>query len=341
LKILVFWCQSRYTENDSKIGYWAAAKAPAIELLERGIVLQYYPPLSNNLNPGALTRPSNRFLNHFRYKKENMKNLSPAQLTVTAIQAALKAGELLRHGFGTSFTIQHKAGKQNLVTEYDTAAEACIMRAISERFPEHAFLAEESGSSHKSSSSSPVLWVIDPLDGTVNFAHHIPIFSISIAAAIEDKVVSGVVYQPITRELFVAEINQGAYLNGVQLKVSNTAILEEAMVATGFPYNVDENPLQCIDRFAQMVEKGVPIRRLGSAALDLSYLAASRFDAYWEVSLHPWDLAAGKLIVEEAGGKVTHWDGRPHSVFCHETILASNGPLHPTMITHLNQPIKP
>ena len=152
---------------------------------------------------------------------------------------------------------------------------------------------------------SDVTWIIDPLDGTVNFARNIPVFSVSIAAAIDQKIVCGVVYQPITQELFIAEKDKGAYLNGKQLFVSKVAQFDEALMSTGFPYNVDKNPLHCVEKFAQMQVKGVPIRRLGSAAIDLAYVAAGRYDVFWEVGLHPWDMAAGKLLVEEAGGTVS------------------------------------
>ena len=266
---------------------------------------------------------------------ENMEQIDTSHLTFIAIQAALSSGDLLRKGFGTSFQIESKPGKQNLVTEYDKASEKRILSLIAKEFPDHRFLAEESGSSPPSSSS--VVWVIDPLDGTLNFAHHIPVFTISIAATVDKKVVSAVVYQPITQELFVAEKGKGAYLNGNRISVTQTQSIEQAMMATGFPYNVDKNPLHCIESFAYMTQLGVPIRRLGSAALDLAYVAAGRFDTYWEVSLYPWDMAAGKLLVEEAGGKVTHWDGSPHLIFNNDSILATNGPLHAPMITHLNQ----
>jgi myo-inositol-1(or 4)-monophosphatase len=256
-------------------------------------------------------------------------------LTVLAIQAALQAGELLKRGFGTSFHVSSKKGKQNLVTEYDKASEKGIIACILSHFPDHAFLAEESGES--GAKDAPVLWIIDPLDGTVNFAHHIPHFSVSIAAAVHKEVVSGVVYQPLLGELFVAEKGKGAYLNGTRLKVSATRSFDEAIMATGFPYNVDENPLHCINRFSEMTQLGIPIRRLGSAAIDLSYVAAGRFDAYWEVALHPWDMAAGKLLVEEAGGKVTHYNGTQRSPFSHDSLVSSNGLLHEKMIEKLNK----
>lgn len=261
-------------------------------------------------------------------------NSNHSSLTFTAIQAALSAGELLRKGFGSIFEIGSKEGHQNLVTEYDKRSESQIIGMISKVFPHHDFLAEESCPS--TTAKREVLWIIDPLDGTVNFAHQIPIFSISIAAAIGNEIVSGVVYQPMTQELFIAEKGKGAYLNGNRLSVSKKTSLHESLLATGFPYNVDTNPLHCIDRFAHITQLGIPIRRLGSAAIDLSYVAAGRFGAYWEVSLHPWDMAAGKLLVEEAGGMVSHYDGTPHKIFCQETLVASNGLLHKAILKEIN-----
>jgi myo-inositol-1(or 4)-monophosphatase len=256
-----------------------------------------------------------------------------SDLTFVATQAALRAGALLRSGFETDFSISAKAGVQNLVTEYDTAAEKLIITEIHKHFPEHSILAEESGSTIKNTNT--VVWIIDPLDGTVNFAHGVPVFSVSIAATVEGKVVCGVIYQPMTNELFVAEKNKGAYLNGRKLSVSNTERFENALMSTGFPYNVDKDPLQCIEKFAKIQTQGVPIRRLGSAAIDLAYLAAGRFDTFWEVGLHPWDVAAGKLLIEEAGGTVTAWDGSLHEVIGYHTILATNGRLHTLMVNQL------
>lgn len=245
-----------------------------------------------------------------------------------ALQAALKSGEMLRKKFGTEIEVSSKEGRHNLVTECDKAAEQMIIETIHKSFPHHAILAEESGASvHK----NEITWIIDPLDGTVNFAHSIPVFSVSIAVAIEEKVVSGVVYQPMTHEIFFAEKGKGSFLNGSKLAVSKTSSLEKSILSTGFPYNVDENPLNCIETFAKLSRLGLPIRRLGSAAIDLSYVAAGRFDAFWEVTLHPWDVAAGQLIVEEAGGKVTDYAGNLRPLFSTGPLLASNGKLHQQM----------
>lgn len=260
--------------------------------------------------------------------------MEKSSLTTVAIQAALHAGEILRHGFHTHFQVESKPGIHNLVTEYDTAAEESIVSTILKQFPTHSILAEESG---EKQGEADVTWIIDPLDGTVNFAHRIPLFSVSIGVALKGEVLSGVVYSPMLHELFVAEKSKGAYLNGKKLHVSSIDQVIQAFMATGFPYNVNTNPLHCIDRFAEMQVKGVPIRRIGSAALDLAYVAAGRFDAFWELNLNAWDIAAGKLLIEEAGGKVTQYSGSPLNIFSDKTLLGTNGPLHLPMIEHLNK----
>lgn len=250
-----------------------------------------------------------------------------SELLNVAIQAALQAGNLLKKGFGTSLEITSKPGRHNLVTQFDNASEGAIHTIVTERYPSHGFLGEEQGFTKK----GEIVWIVDPLDGTVNFAHGVPVFAVSIAAAVKREVVAACIYQPITGELFWAEKGKGAFLNGAPLVVSPTKKLEESFLATGFPYNVDEDPFHCIETFSQMTQKGIPIRRLGSAAIDLAYTAAGRFDAYWEVSLQPWDFAAGKLLVEEAGGKVSQYDGADLDVFQPSSLLASNGHLHPFM----------
>lgn len=257
--------------------------------------------------------------------------MTPSALTQIAIEAAMEAGALLRQGFGSAaYRIDTKEGKHNLVTEYDLLAQKTIIAKIAKTFPTHHFLAEEDEVS--GSPSDEILWIIDPLDGTVNFAHRIPFFAVSIAAARQTDILSGVVYNPITHELFVAEKGKGAHLNGKPIHVTHVNIKEQAFCATGFPYNVDENPLRCIDRLKAMLSLGLPIRRLGVASLDLAYVAAGRFDLFWEVGLHTWDMAAGKLLIEEAGGKVTCYDGTPHPIYGYLPLLATNGHLHADMV---------
>lgn len=249
-------------------------------------------------------------------------------LLITAEKAAVLAGTLLREGFGGTFGIANKEGRHNLVTEYDHKAENTIISCIHQEFPAHNFLAEESGITGDASS---VRWIIDPLDGTVNFAHAIPIFCVSIAAEVDGEIVCGVIYQPLLNELFTALKGGGAYLNGIPLQVSRTAALHDAILVTGFPYNVSSNPDNCIDHFSSFLRVGIPIRRLGSAALDLAYTAAGRFDGFWEARLNPWDVAAGLLLVREAGGRVTDYDGREYQLG-NGRIVATNGHIHPEIL---------
>ncbi len=239
------------------------------------------------------------------------------------------AGEILREGFGTSFKISNKEGKNNLVTEYDKKSEAAIIKFIRDRYPDHVFLAEESGKTGEQNSGK-VRWVIDPLDGTVNFAHALPIFSVSIAAEKDGELLCGAVYHPILDELFLAENGGGAWLNGEKISVSTHDDLSTSFLVTGFPYNVNKNPCGCIDHFVNIIRQGIPIRRLGSAALDLAYVACGRFDGFWEINLNPWDVAAGTLLIREAGGLVTQYDKSPYYI-TNQSILATNGHLHDTI----------
>lgn len=254
-------------------------------------------------------------------------------LAFVAIQAALESGEMLRKGFGSDFHVASKANPFDLVTEFDKKSEQTIIKHIHEKFPDHSFLAEESGLSYQ--SSSEVQWVIDPLDGTMNFAHHVPFFGISIAAVVKSRVEVGVFYAPMMSELFVALNGSGAYLNGVPLKVSDAKSLKNGISATGFPYGSIEEKENCFGQFTKFFNLGNPIRILGSAALSLAYVAAGRFDAYWGANLAPWDIAAGKLLIEEAGGKVTHFDGAPLNIYTSPNIVATNSHVHAEVLTNL------
>jgi myo-inositol-1(or 4)-monophosphatase len=247
-------------------------------------------------------------------------------LTQCAVNSALKAGKILQEGFGTSFKISNKEGINNLVTEFDKRSERIIIENIKEIFPEHTFLAEESGKTGNFSHEI-IQWVIDPLDGTVNFAHALPIFSVSIAAVLKREILCGVVYHPMLDELFVAEKGIGAFLNQKPLHVSNSDELETSFLVTGFPYNVNKNPCGCIDNFVNIIMKGIPVRRLGSAALDLAYVACGRFDGFWEINLNPWDVAAGVLLVKEAGGLVTQYNMDDYWID-NQSIVATNGIIH-------------
>jgi myo-inositol-1(or 4)-monophosphatase len=253
------------------------------------------------------------------------------QLLEAARAAAQEASAELVRGFGTAMEQRSKSGLHNLVTEYDERCERMIIDRLRSAFPESGFLGEEGGSSNEGAS---LQWVIDPLDGTVNFAHGIPIFCVSIAAVVDGTITAGVISAPMVREEFTATLGGGAFCNGKQLQVSNTDEIRASILVTGFPYNVHTDPDHCIEQFAAMVSKGIPIRRLGSAALDLAYVAAGRFDGYWEVSLHPWDMAAGVLLVKEAGGKVTHYHDRPF-VLATDSIVATNGHIHAELLSAL------
>lgn len=258
------------------------------------------------------------------------------EITDSIKECAEKAGKILLEGFGKNFKISNKEGKNNLVTEYDTRSEDFIIDFLGKRFPDSYFLAEESGTSGKKIAGK-IKWVIDPLDGTVNYAHTIPIFSVSIAAEIEGEIVSGAVYSPSLDDMFFAEKGAGAYLNEHKLQVSENGNFDKAFLVTGFPYNVKDNPCNCVDHFVSVIKNGSPIRRLGSAALDLAYVAAGRFDGFWEIDLHPWDVAAGVLLVREAGGKVTGYDQTEYSIY-DRSLLATNGTeLHAEIANQLNR----
>lgn len=254
-------------------------------------------------------------------------------LAFVAIQASLHAGRILRKGFGTDCTVSSKTNALNLVTEFDEASEKAIIAFIKGHFPDHAFLAEESGLTDF--PGAPVRWIIDPLDGTMNFARQIPLFAISIAALVTDEVEVGVIYDPISDELFAAQRGCGAYLNGDRLRVSSVSDPYQAIGATGFPYDQNEKRQQSIEQFNRFLEIGNPIRIVGSATLNLAYVAAGRFDVYWGANLYPWDVAAGKLLIDEAGGKVTHYDGSKHNMFQQPSTLATNGLLHETILPYL------
>ena len=242
-------------------------------------------------------------------------------LLQTAIDAAQKAGTVLKEGFRTDYTISSKSQIHDLVTEYDHKSEAIIIETIRSSFPDHQILTEESG---HHASDGDITWIIDPLDGTVNFAHGIPFFCVSIAAIQGTDILCGVIYSPMTDELFTAEMGEGAFLNGQSYKVTKQTSLLHSFLVTGFPYSVKENPLHCIDHFAHIVGMGIPIRRLGSAALDLAYVAVGRFDGFWEVALQPWDMAAGALLVKEAGGIVIDYSGNDLNVMKSSSIIAGN-----------------
>jgi myo-inositol-1(or 4)-monophosphatase len=262
------------------------------------------------------------------------------QFKKIAIQAALKGGEILTEHRGKVKNIGYK-DEVNLVTEVDKISEETILQIIKKNFPDHAILTEESEEfiPESKKSKSTYRWIIDPLDGTTNYAHGLPVYCVSIALEEDGKVILGVVYNPNLDELFVAEKGKGAFLSKgsfntedrQEISVSQTTELSQSLLATGFPYDIRKSKIDNLDHFANFYKKAQAVRRGGSAALDLCYLAMGRVDGFWELKLSPWDMAAGKLMVEEAGGKVTGFLGGPFNIHLKE-ILASNGRIHQQMM---------
>ncbi len=245
---------------------------------------------------------------------------------------ALAAGRFLRNRRRKHNRISYK-GRINLVTAADLASEKLIFKAIKKKYPDHSILTEEKLSAER---ESDFRWIIDPLDGTTNYAHDFPFWSVSIALEYREKIIIGVVYEPMRDEMFYASSGNGARLNDKKIIVSQEKMLERSLLATGFPYDIgssEENNLKYFERFAR---KARGVRRAGSAALDLCYLACGRFDGFWELKLSPWDTAATRLIVEEAGGIVTDFDGHKYSIY-DKYILASNGKIHDQMIKILSK----
>ncbi|HSQ24146.1 MAG TPA: inositol monophosphatase family protein [Pyrinomonadaceae bacterium] len=248
-----------------------------------------------------------------------------------AIQTARDAGRVVVERFGRKIEIANKS-EIDLVTESDLASERLIIDRIKTYYPRHAILAEESGASEPvdGEQRSEWRWIIDPLDGTTNYAHGYPCFCVSIGLECKGRLEVGVVYDPIRDEMFTAERGQGAALNGRRIHVSPTPRLASALLCTGFPYDVRERG-EFARHFANFIMAAQGVRRDGAAALDLAYVAAGRFDGFWEEGLKPWDVAAGALIIEEAGGRVSNYANGPLDIFI-PPILASNGLIHEEMM---------
>lgn len=247
-----------------------------------------------------------------------------------AMRAAREAGAILQEYAAREFQITHK-GRINLVTEADLASERHIKELILTHHPTHRILAEESGASHADASASDYCWVIDPLDGTTNFAHGLPCYAVSIGLEYKGKIVAGVIYDPTRGEMFAAERGAGATLNGERIRVSDVEPLEQALIVTGFPYDVREKMDVYMPPWHRFIERAQGVRRLGAAAIDIAYVACGRFDGFWENGLHAWDCAAGWVMVEEAGGRVTDFEGREFDLFG-QKILCTNSRIHDEMI---------
>ncbi len=245
-----------------------------------------------------------------------------------AVSIAHEAGAFLKERFGGRHVIDYK-GEINIVTEADRLSEEILKSKIHREFPDHGILAEESP---EIDSRSDYRWIIDPLDGTTNYAHGYPVFCVSIALEQKGKAILGVVYNPMLDETFTAEPGQGAFLNGERISVSRTEDLSRSLLATGFPYDIRENRDNNLNYFVSMATRAQAIRRAGSAALDLAYLASGRFDGFWELRLKPWDTAAATLLVREAGGIVSDLSGGSFSLES-TSVLASNGIIHQEMLS--------
>ena len=247
-----------------------------------------------------------------------------------AIEIAREAGIFLKNKLYSEHTIDYK-GEINLVTEADKISEKMITSKITTLFPDHDILAEESTTIDR---GSDFRWIIDPLDGTTNYAHGYPYFCVSIALERLNTMIVGIVYDPMLDEMFVAEKGKGAFVNEREIHVSNTREVIKSLLATGFPYDIREDSHNNLNYFNEMILQAQAIRRAGSAALDLAYVAAGRFDGFWELKLNPWDIAAGWLLVEEAGGIVTDMGGKNYFIES-PSILASNGRIHAEMMAIL------
>ncbi len=246
-------------------------------------------------------------------------------------QLARGAGAILRDGYNKEHQVSYK-GVIDLVTEIDHASESFLIKEIQSRFPDSHIVAEESG---ETQGSNEGIWYIDPLDGTVNYAHHIPLFCVSIAFAQDGSVKLGAVYDPLRDEMFTAERGKGAFLNGKPIHASATTELQKSLLVTGFPYDTWNTEKDNFKNFEKLAKTTQGVRRLGSAALDGCYVAAGRFDGFWELTLKPWDIAAAGLIAEESGARVTATDGTPDYISAPQSILAAAPGIHEKLLEQL------
>lgn len=252
------------------------------------------------------------------------------------MEVAREAGDFAHRAQVSELHITTKTNEMDIVTQVDSRNEQKIRDTVLARYPDHVFLGEELGASDETpppfqgGGRGVVRWIIDPIDGTVNFAHGIPIWCVSVGVEVNGIVECGVIYNPNLNELFSVRRAHGAFLNDRRIEVSKKSNPLQGLFVTGFPYNVNENPGSVIEQFVSFLSRGLLIRRLGSAALDLAYVACGRFEAFWEMGLSPWDTSAGQLMVREAGGLVTHYDGSDYDIY-KKSIIATNG-LHHEMI---------
>ncbi len=253
-------------------------------------------------------------------------------LKTTLLKAVQAGAAQLQHYFSGSFVISNKEGLNNLVTEADHAAEKAIIETIRADFPEHFILSEETG---EMATDSDIKWIIDPIDGTVNFANGIPLCCVSIGVEQDGQMILGAVYNPLMNEFFFAQKGFGASLNDKKIAVGSKTAVHNSCLVTGFPYQYLDMPNGPVQVFEKLIRKGVPVRRLGSAAIDLCWVAAGRFDGFYEHNLQAWDSAAGALIVTEAGGKVTDFSGNPYSPY-QPQVLATNGKIHDELLQIVN-----
>lgn len=244
-----------------------------------------------------------------------------------ARSAAMESGRILKELYGNINSISKK-GEIDLVTEADLMSEKTVINSITRVFPNDRILSEETG---EHGEESDRLWIVDPLDGTTNFAHSFPFFAVSIGLQVENEIVAGVVYNPCMEEFFEAEKGKGAFLNKRSIRVSDNVNLKDSLIGTGFPYDVYEDPKPVLDYLERMIVRAQGVRRAGAASIDLCYVAAGRLDGYWEQGLKPWDTAAGSIIVHEAGGIISDYTGNPYSPFG-ISILASNPHIHSKML---------
>jgi myo-inositol-1(or 4)-monophosphatase len=250
----------------------------------------------------------------------------------TAVDIAREAGALLAHYLERRIAFETK-GEFDLVTEADRASERLVVERLRTHFPAHAIVAEEGGGH---TSPSDYCWFVDPLDGTTNFAHGFPVFNVTMGLARAGEIVTGVVYDPMRQEMFTAERGAGAYLNNRRIRVSNTKKVSESLASTGFPSRKRHHNIN-IHFYYQLAMASHGVRRTGSAAVDLAYVACGRLDYFWEFGLKPWDIAAGTLLVEEAGGRVTDMKGGPLSVTASDHVLADNGALHDEVLVAFHE----